>query len=136
MLVPRNTGTGILISPHDRHPSSATGGHESGMTATQSHSGQPSLWLHRLLQKATGLGFPSQSGQGFVSSGGDTSAGRSPWSRIVLGGACALFLPGFATGGGLARSAVADSEAVASAEGVGGSPPGVGCIDGKISVTG
>ena len=106
------------------------------MTATQSHSGQPSLWLHRLLQKATGLGFPSQSGHGFVSSGGDASAGRSPWSRIVLGGSCAPFLPGFATGGGLARSAVADSEAVASAEGAGGSPTGAGCTDGKISATG
>ena len=87
LVLQGNTGAGTLISPHDRHSSSATGGHASGMTATQSHSGQPSLWVHRLLQKATGLGFPSQSGHGFVSSWrGSSPAGRA-WLGSGSGGA-------------------------------------------------
>jgi len=105
------------------------------MTATQSHSGQPSLWVHRLLQKATGLGFPSQSGHGFVSSW----RGSSPAGRAWLGSgsdcaACGLLFPDFADGGGLPGSTEVASEAAASAEGAGGSPvAGAGSRAGKIS---
>jgi hypothetical protein len=99
----------------------------------QSHSGQASLWVHKLLQKATGSGFPSRSGQGFVGSlGGSSSVGRTWSGNVTDCAACASFFFGFETDRGFASSGTA-SGVTGSARPVGVSPIGPDCGIGKVS---